>query len=113
MTKRNKYNRAPKEQRTAPDGTVYDSKREMEYAAQLDLLKRAGAIQDWQRQIKFPLSVGKRDRQVIGNHIVDFKVVHNDGHVGYVEVKGIDLPLGRWKRRHCEFQYGIKIEVVK
>lgn len=112
---RDKYRRSPREERTGPDGFVYDSKAEMLYAAKLELLKRSGAIQDWQRQIPFILSVPSRSGPpvVLGKHIVDFKVVHSDGHVAWVEVKGMDLPLGKWKRKHLEAQFSLKIELVR
>jgi hypothetical protein len=29
------------------------------------------------------------------------------------DVKGLDLPLGRWKRKHFEAQYGQPVRVIR
>jgi hypothetical protein len=90
---------------------VYDSVLECRYAQQLDVWKAAGAVHEWWSQIVFELHAPNGRR--IGKHVLDFKVLHSTGYVAWVEVKGYDTPLGKWKRRHCEFEHNIKIEVVK
>ena len=81
--RRHKYNVAPKEQRTF-NGIVYHSKAESVYAEQLDLLKRAGDIIDWERQVTFQLGPDIKT-------VVDFVVTEwRDKYV--VEIKGMELP---------------------
>lgn len=49
--KRSKYNA----KKTPYNGDTYDSKAEAEYAQQLDLEKKAGAVTWWARQVPFRL----------------------------------------------------------
>jgi hypothetical protein len=61
----NKYHVSPKTDRTY-NGIVYDSKKEMLFAQELDLRVRAGEITFWLRQVPFvvgydPLTVYKAD----------------------------------------------------
>lgn len=49
---------APKEERTGPDGFVYDSKTEYQRYCYLKLLERAGEIRNLRRQPKFELVFG-------------------------------------------------------
>jgi hypothetical protein len=63
--KGNKYHVSPREDRTY-NGIVYDSKKEMLFAQELDLRVRAGEITFWLRQVPFvvgydPLTVYKAD----------------------------------------------------
>jgi len=81
MFSRNKYNAV----RTEYNGKVYDSKREAEYAQELDLLKRAGEIKDWIPQYKIDLEVYG---QKLWTYKVDFKIINNDGSIELHEVKG-------------------------
>ena len=97
-----KYHNVP----TIIEGIRYSSKREGKYAEQLNLLKKAGAIKFYLRQVGFDLPGKIR-------HFVDFLIFYADGTYKFVEVKGRDLPMGRLKRHLTEELYGIKIEVVK
>jgi hypothetical protein len=108
--KRSKYGVGPKESRTY-GGRVYDSALEMRYAQLLDTWKLAGAVKAWWPQVWFLLHAPGGVK--VGSYILDFKVLYVDGHLEYVECKGLDAPLGKWKRKHCEAEYGIKITVVK
>lgn len=71
------------------NGTVYDSKAEALHAFGLDALKSAGKIVDWERQIRFDLTV---NGVKICKFIIDFKIVENNGHVHFEEVKGWAAP---------------------
>ena len=108
--KRNKYNVAPKEQRTY-GGRTYDSKAEMVYAQQLDVWKQAGAVKEWFPQVPFILHAPSGEK--IGSYVADFRVNWADGSVTWVDVKGLMTPLSRWKIRHCESEYSVKIQIVK
>lgn len=73
---------------TVYDGITYHSKREAEYAQQLDAMCHAQGrdrVDRWERQIRFPIFVNS---QKICDYIVDFLVYYADGRRELVEVKG-------------------------
>jgi len=78
------------------NGVLYHSKREAGKAADLDLLVKAGEIKSWTRQVKIPLDVNGYH---ICNYICDFKVVHNNKSVEFIEVKGYWTPVARLKAK--------------
>lgn len=104
----NKYKTAPKADRVY-GGRVWASALECRYAQTLDVWKMAGAVESWRSQIPFILHAGGKK---IGKHVVDFHVIYADGHDEWVETKGADLELGKFKRQLTEAEYGIKIHVV-
>jgi hypothetical protein len=70
----------------------YASKREADYAAQLDMRKRAlnGDIVDWLEQVPVRLPGGVK-------HVIDFMLMMRDGSVQFVEVKGMETQAWRNK----------------
>ena len=98
--KKHKYNA----QRT----NGYASKKEAKYAEELGLRQKAGEVWFWLRQVPFDLPGGSR-------YFLDFMVFRESAsgtHVEFIECKGMDLALGRLKRKQvCEI-YGIHITVV-
>lgn len=104
--KPHKYHAEP----TEVDGHLFPSKREAERYQQLRLLEQAGAIEDLRLQFRFPLAV--RDT-VIGHFVADFTYT-DVGTRGCVveDAKGMRTELYRWKKRHFEAQYGIRIQEV-
>lgn len=98
---RDKYNRSPKEERTV-DGIAFDSKKEMNFYLKLRL---DPDVSYFLRQVSFDLPAGYK-------HKVDFMAVMKDGAIRWFEVKGLDLPHGKMKRRQVEELYGITIEVI-
>lgn len=93
--KREKYGRSVKADRTF-GGIVYDSKREMEYAQELDIQRCAGLIERIDRQVPYPITVkGKHICKVVA----DFKIVYRDKRVEVHEVKGFETPVWRLKRK--------------
>lgn len=94
----------------------FDSTAEAKRWDELRLLERAGRISNLARQVAYDLDVAPLrpppyDR-VVGRYIADF--TYREGKELRVEdVKGFDTPLSKWKRKHCELQYGIKIEVIR
>jgi hypothetical protein len=102
--------------RTEYNGAWYDSKAEAAYAAELDMMKRIGVVKDWWRQVPFVLHAVSSDggfRTAIGKYIVDFKILGADDTVTYCDVKGVATPLFKWKKKHAEAEYGVKIVLVK
>lgn len=90
---------------TKIDGIRYASKKEAQYAQELELRKRAGEVLFYLRQVPFDLPGG-----VV--HRVDFLEFWADGTAHLVEVKGFDTPMGKLKRKQVEALYPISIEVV-
>ena len=77
------------------NGRVYHSKKECEYAKTLDWRKRAGEIKEIIPQYKLELKVNGIK---ICNYYMDFKVIHLDGSVELIEVKGYKTDV--WKIKY-------------
>jgi len=74
------------------NGRSYDSKKEAEYAAELDWLKKAGQIKTITPQFKISLDINGIH---IANYYMDFKVELADGTIEMHEVKGFETDI--WK----------------
>ena len=85
---KNKYNAV----RTEYDGIKYDSKFEAACAAEIDLLKKAGEIKDWERQFKVEMWAYNIHGEPVlkKSHKVDFRVHHHDGTYTLIEAKGVE-----------------------
>jgi len=71
--------------RTKYNHNYYDSSLESDKAQDLDWLKKAGEIKDWTKQHQWELYVnGKK----ICGYKIDFRVVHTDNTIDYIEMKG-------------------------
>ena len=81
---------------TVYNGTTYHSKKEAEYAMELELRVKAKDIKAWDRQIRIPLVVNGHK---ICIYVMDFKIIHNDDSIEFIEVKGFkrDLWKVKWK----------------
>lgn len=79
-------------------GRLYASKAEARFAAQLELLKRAGEILEWEPQ-PCPLRI-VINKQYICAYTPDFHYRSlPDGEHVYVEIKGRDTAYARLKRK--------------
>lgn len=88
--------------KTEYKGVKYDSRRESEYAMELDWRVKANDIKSWKGQGKIPMIVnGKK----ICTYIIDFVITHNDGSLEYVEVKGFKTAVWRLKYKLFEALY--------
>ena len=99
-TRRNKYG--------AKRTNGYDSKREAEYASELQRQKQAGVVVDWLEQVPIKLPGCK--------YVVDFLVFYEDGSVRMVEVKGRMTPAASLKLRaleECRPELFAILDVVK
>jgi len=83
------------------NGIIYDSKFEANYAFELDMLKKAGEIIDWEPHKKLDLIVND---YVVCTYEIDF-VVYRDGETEYIETKGYPTPVWRLKWRLFEALY--------
>ena len=77
--RKNKYGN----KKTVYNGIKYDSKKEAEYAFRLDVLKKSGEVNRWERQINYKLEV---QGIKICSYRLDFKVYYSDGRIEYVDV---------------------------
>ncbi len=86
----------------------YASKKEAQYAADLELRQKAGEVWFWLEQVPFILPGGTK-------HRVDFMVFYvfyDRQEWELIEIKGRDLPMGRMKRKMVEDLYSVTITVV-
>lgn len=94
--RRSKYNAT----HTQYGGSLYDSRREAEYAASLDIRKRAvnpaERVVKWERQVKTPLVV---NGMLVTTWYCDFRVWFADGREEWHEVKGLATPEFKMKEK--------------
>lgn len=100
--KKNKFNA----KRTEYNGIRYDSKLEARYAEALDGRIASGEVVFRLRQVPLHLPGGVVYR-------CDFVEFHADGTVHFVDVKGMETPEFKIKKKIVEATYPIKIELVK
>lgn len=93
--KKTKYNNV----RQTYDGYSYDSKFEARVAAELDLMKQAGEITDWERQ--FPVRIEYNGR-LICTYYCDFRLIYPDQTYELLEAKGMETEVYRLKRKLLE-----------
>lgn len=106
----NKYRAVP----TVIDGIRFASKAEARRYGELKLLERGGKIKHIEMQMRFPLDVSYKfgGEKTIGHYVADFYYLQNGKEV-IEDVKGFRTPLYKWKKKHFEAQYGIKITEIK
>lgn len=97
--------------RTLYDGRWYASKGEANYATLLDVRKRAKDIADWWPQVSMPITV---NGVKVCKLVIDFKVLHNDQSIEWIEFKGFETAVWRLKKRLFAAMYPKeKLTVVK
>ena len=87
---------------------MFDSKKEADYYCELKLLKRAGLILGFDRQVKFVLQPsfkrdGKTYREI--SYIADFYIAYKDGHFEAVDVKGYKTDVYELKKKLLLYRY--------
>lgn len=102
-------------QRTECEGISFASKAEAGRYAELRLLEKAGEITELERQPAFELHVG---RERLGLYRADFRYKQRVVGLAYAQtviedVKGFEVPLQKWKRKHAEAQYSMTVQVIK
>ena len=113
--KRHKYSAVP----TVVDGIRFHSKAEATHYAELKLREKAGEIHDLVLQPSYAMTIwpppaSGRPPVTVGKYIADFRCwdVARSERIT-VDVKGMDTPLSKHKRKIVEALYGIEIEIVK
>lgn len=105
--------------RRTVDGHLFASKAEAKRYSELKLLEKAGEIERLEVQRVFQLTVNydpewPEDADVIGNYVADFAYYDTKTKQLVVEdVKGFRTPLYKWKKKHCELQFGIQIREIR
>ncbi len=114
--------------RTTVDGITFASKAEARRYQELRLLEKAGQVYGLECQPRFwllaPRTEFKAGEQIsvsgatgikIGEYVADFRYRTSpclcDSEV-VEDVKGVRTALYKWKKKHCEAQYGIEIVEV-
>lgn len=121
MSKPSKYRAKP----IVIDGIRFASQKEGARYRELLLLASAGELWDLELQPRYPLCVPSTTGTIagalkaasggfsgrIGEYRADFTYLTTKGRV-VEDVKGFRTPLYRWKKRHVEQQYGIRVVEV-
>lgn len=109
---RSKYGSVP----TTVDGVTFHSAAEARRYGELKLLEQAGEITYLGRQPVFMLyapGVELGTSVPLGRYIADFSYMTPAGEV-VEDVKGGPIPaFSRWKIKHCEAQYGLKVRIIR
>ena len=87
----------------------FDSKRERTRWGELRALDLLDCITDLQRQVSYPIEINGTK---VGSYRGDFQYREN-GQVKIEDVKGVDTPLSRFKRKCVTALYGTEIQIVK
>ena len=87
------------------DGIKFPSKKEANYYLQLKALVNSGLVVFFLRQVPFHLP-----GEII--YRVDFQEFWSNGDVRFIDVKGMDTPMSKLKRKQVENLYPVKIELV-
>lgn len=95
-----------KAKQTINDGIRFHSKLESNYYSTLKLRQRGGDVLFFLRQVPFYLPGGVK-------YVCDFQEFHTDGTVHFVDVKGMETPEFKAKKKMVEALYPIEIEIIK
>lgn len=111
--KRHKYNA----QKTDVGCITFDSKAEAKHYCELLIREKAGEITDLELQPSFLLTVKDfytGEYVTIAKCKLDFMYwdVQQSKSI-VVDVKGVDTPISKLKRKHVEAQYGFTVELIK
>lgn len=96
--------------KTIVDGFTFASKLEAKYYRIYSAMENAGIIKNLKMQTSLPfIFEGKK----IFTYKPDFEYDDQDGKHHYIDVKGVETPLFKLKKKLIEAQYKIEIEIVK
>ena len=99
--------------KTEYKGMIFDSKKEANYCATLDLLKKASKEEDrvvsYERQVPFQITLNEKK---ICKYYADFIVLYADGRKEIVDVKGYRTALYKLKKKLVEAQFEDRKSVV-
>lgn len=97
-------------QKTVLDGISFDSKREANYYADLKLRERAGEISNLALKTRYDLIVNGIK---ICAYVDDFQFLdHTEGRYRVIDVKGVQTPVFKLKKKLMKAVHGIDVEVA-
>lgn len=90
------------------DGIIFDSAKEKNYYCELKILRMAGEVIDFERQVTFELQpkfrhAGKTERAI--KYIADFVIKYKDGRTVVVDTKGFRTKEYLLKRKMLLYKY--------
>ena len=88
------------------DGHHFPSKLEHRHYQKLLLLKKAGEVIFFLRQVPFHLPGGTK-------YVVDFQVFWSDGRISFIDSKGVETGMFKMKKKMVEALYPVEIELWK
>ena len=92
--------------KTQNDGFNFDSKLEARFYLHLKNQQEKGNIVFFLRQVPFHLPGNVK-------YVCDFQVFWEDGDISFIDIKGMDTPMSKAKRKLVEGHYPLEIEVIK
>lgn len=95
--------------RTAIDGIVFDSKAEAKHYAMLKLRIAAKEIHSLELQPAYPIVINGVKVCTVK---LDFRYMEGGKHV-VVDVKGMDTPVSRLKRKLLKAVHGVDVLIIK
>lgn len=101
---------------TVIDGISFDSKAEGEYYVLLKKKQENGEIAAFNLQPRFLLQEAfKKDGQSFRKieYVADFEILHHDGSIEIVDIKGMILDVFQIKRKLFEKKYPYKLTLLK
>lgn len=95
--------------RTEVNGKTCDSKLEAKHYNELIILEKFGEIHSLVFHPKWDATV---NGEKIGVIELDFSFYDNkEKKYRYIDTKGVDTAMSRWKRKHLKAEHGIKVEL--
>jgi len=94
---------------TTIDGVRFPSKKEARRYSQLKLLLAAGQIKNLELQPQYPIHVAGSK---ICTYIADFRYIDRSGVTIVEDVKGVETPVFRLKKKLVEAIYGLKLLIT-
>ena len=104
---KHKFNAVP----VLNDGIRFDSKLEARYYGVLKLMQREGSVLFFLRQV--PIHIKGENSSPNVKYVCDFQVFFADGSVEFIDVKGVETPEFKIKKKLVESNYPIKIKILK
>ena len=101
-------------QRVEYDGYTFDSRMEANHYFALKQLLKKGEITDLEVHPRYDLHAQKPNGKafIVGQYEADFAYVDANGKKRYIDIKGVETSLFKWKRRHFEIEHAVKLEVI-
>lgn len=96
---------------TVNDGVRFDSKLEARYYDLLKLKKHEGSVLFFLRQVPFHIHGENQSAGV--RYVCDFQVFYADGSVEFIDIKGMETPDFKMKKKLVEASYPVEIKVLK